>query len=47
MRNVKTEAEGARTRERACDLDDPLSRVTADNLHPEQETGEPQGNEHW
>jgi antitoxin component of MazEF toxin-antitoxin module len=29
------------------DLANMLSRVTADNLHPEQETGEPRGNEQW
>ena len=29
------------------DLADLLGRVTADNIHPEQETGEPRGNEHW
>ena len=28
------------------DLADLLSRVTADNIHPEQEWGEPRGNEH-
>ncbi len=34
-------------RKRPYDLADLLSRVTDDNLHPEQDTGEPQGNEQW
>ena len=34
-------------RKRTYDLDDLLSRITDDNLHPEQDTGEPQGNEQW
>ena len=34
-------------RKRTYDLADMLSRVTADNLHPEQDTGESQGNEQW
>ena len=34
-------------RKKAYDLDDLLSRVTADNLHPEQDSGEAQGNEQW
>ena len=32
---------------RRCDLDEMLDRITADNLHPEQDTGEAQGNEEW
>lgn len=35
------------THERPYDLADLLSRITDDNLHPEQSTGEPRGNEHW
>ena len=34
-------------RKRPYDLADLLSRVTDDNLHPEQDTGESQGNEQW
>ena len=33
------------TRKRPYDLADLLRRVTDDNLHPEQDTGAPQGNE--
>ena len=32
---------------RGDDLADLLSRITDDNLHPEQDTGERLGNEHW
>ena len=32
---------------RSHDLADMLSRITADNLHEEQDFGEPQGNEQW
>lgn len=28
-------------------LDDLLARITEDNLHAEQDTGSPQGNEQW
>ncbi len=35
------EGERVATRKSNDDLADLLSRVTADNLHPEQETGEP------
>jgi antitoxin component of MazEF toxin-antitoxin module len=41
------EGERVTTRKSNDDLADLLSRVTADNLHPEQETGEPRGNEQW
>ena len=34
-------------RKRPSDLTDLLSRITNDNLHPEQGTGDPQGNERW
>ena len=34
-------------RKRPYDLADLLSRITDDNLHPEHDTGEPQGNEQW
>ena len=34
-------------RTKSHDLADMLSRITADNLHPEQDFGEPQGNEQW
>ena len=34
-------------RKRAYELADLLSRVTTDNLHQEQDTGKPQGNEQW
>ena len=46
---IELESEGDRVvmRKRAYDLAALLSRVTADNLHTEQETGEPQGNEQW
>ena len=46
---IEMESRGDRVvmRKKAYDLDDMLSRVTADNLHPEQDTGEPQGNEKW
>ena len=39
--------ERAAMRKKTCDLDDLLSRVTADNLHPEQDFGEPRGGEMW
>ena len=46
---IEMESRGDRVvmRKKAYDLDDMLSRVTADNLHPEQDTGGPQGNEKW
>ena len=46
---IEMDAEGGRVvvRKRKYDLDDLLARVTPDNLHPEQDTGEPQGNEEW
>ena len=34
-------------RKRNYDLDDLLDRITPDNLHPEQDTGEAQGKEEW
>lgn len=34
-------------RKRTYDLADMLTRVTADNAHPEQDIGEAQGNEQW
>ena len=34
-------------RKRKYDLDDLLARVTPDNLHPEQDLGEAEGNEEW
>lgn len=34
-------------RKRSHDLADMLSRITADNLHKEQDFGEPQGKEQW
>lgn len=34
-------------RKRKYDLADLLARVTVDNLHPEQDTGEAAGNEEW
>lgn len=34
-------------RKRPCDLADMVSRITVDNLHPEWDTGDPQGNEQW
>ena len=44
-----TASEGAAVemRKGPYDLADLLSRITDDNLHPEQSSGEPQGNEHW
>ena len=46
---IEMESRGDRVvmRKKAYDLDDMLSRVTADNLHPEQDTDGPQGNEQW
>ena len=46
---IEMESRGDRVvmRKRSYDLDDLLSRVTADNLHPEQDIGEPRGNEQW
>ncbi len=34
-------------RKQTYNLADMLARVTADNLHPEQDVGETQGNEQW
>ena len=34
-------------RKRPYDLADMLSEVTDENLHPEQDTGAPQGKEQW
>ncbi|MCY4396955.1 MAG: AbrB/MazE/SpoVT family DNA-binding domain-containing protein [Rhodospirillaceae bacterium] len=34
-------------RKKSHDLADMLSRITADNLHAEQDFGEPEGNEQW
>ena len=34
-------------RKRTYDLAEMLTRVTADNAHPEQDIGEAQGNEQW
>ena len=46
---IEMESRGDRVvmRKRAYDLADLLSRVTADNVHPEHDTGESQGNEQW
>ena len=46
---TRMDAKGERVamRKRKYDLDDLLARVTPDNLHPEQDTGEAQGNEEW
>ena len=46
---IEMDAEGERVvlRKRKYDLDDLLARITPDNLHPEQDTGEAQGNEEW
>ncbi len=46
---VETALQGdpLRMRKRPYDLADLLSRITDDNLHPEQDTGDPQGNEQW
>ncbi|MDE0057289.1 MAG: hypothetical protein OXI22_21020 [Defluviicoccus sp.] len=43
----RTVAEGERLGMRKHDLDELLARVTPDNLHPEQDTGEARGNEEW
>ena len=42
-----SQSDPSEMRKRPYDLADLLSRITDDNLHPEQDTGEPQGNEHW
>ena len=34
-------------RKKAYDLDDMLDQVTEENLHPETDTGQAQGNEAW
>ena len=46
---VETPPQGdqAWRRKRANDLSDLLGGITDDNMHPEQDTGEPQGNEQW
>lgn len=46
---VEMDAEEGRIvlRKRTHDLADMLNRITADNLHPEQDFGEPEGNEQW
>ena len=46
---IEMQSQGDRVvmRKRAYDLADMLSRMTADNLHPEHDTGEAQGNERW
>ena len=46
---VEMDAEEGRIvlRKRSHDLADMLSRITADNLHPEQDFGETEGNEQW
>ena len=44
---VVAEGERAAIRKQKSDLDDLLARVTPDNLHPEQDTGEARGNEEW
>ena len=46
---VKTASQGdpSEMRRRPYDLADLLSRISDNNLHPEQDTGEPQGNEQW
>ena len=46
---VETPPQGnqARPRTQTDALSDLLSGVTADNLHPEYDTGEPKGNERW
>ena len=44
---MASQGDGVVMRKRAYDLDDLLSRVTKDNLHPEQDTGDSQGNEQW
>ena len=44
---MASQGDGVVMRKRPYDLADMLSAVTADSLHPEQDTGEPQGNEQW
>ena len=44
---MDSRGDGVLMRKKAYDLAEMLSRITADNLHPEQETGEAQGNERW
>ncbi len=46
---IEMQSQGDRVvmRKRAYDLADMLSRMTADNVHPEHDTGEAQGNERW
>ena len=42
-----SQSDPVETHKRSYDLADLLSRITDDNLHPEQDTGDPQGNEQW
>ena len=46
---METKAQESRSllRMQACDLAEMLDGITADNLHSEQDFGEPRGNEHW
>ncbi len=46
---IEMDAQGEQVvmRKRNYDLDDLLAGVTPDNLHPEQDTGEAEGNEEW
>ena len=46
---VEMDAQGKQIimQKRTYDLADMLRRITADNLHPEQDIGETQGNEQW
>ena len=46
---IEMESQGDRVvmRKRSYDLADMLSRMTEDNLHPEQDPGEAQGSEQW
>ena len=46
---IEMDSQGDRVvmRKQTYDLADMLTRVTADNLHPEQDIGETQGNEQW
>ena len=46
---VEMEAQAGRIvlRKRAYDLAEMLNGITADNLHAEQDFGEPEGNEQW
>ena len=34
-------------RKETCNLDEMLAEITDENLHPEVDTGPPQGNEEW